>query len=139
MKGLPTLAGGIEADKIEPALQKYLHFRRVYNDDGTMFSHSKIVCVDKKLMYVGSDNAYPCYNEEHDVRVEDEKRVGTWVTSFFDPYWGKCTPPTNEVEHFKPGNIKDDKYLREKERCMTSECSIPEQSLDGRFCSCMQR
>jgi hypothetical protein len=29
MKGLPTLAGGIEADEIEPALQKYLHFKRV--------------------------------------------------------------------------------------------------------------
>lgn len=55
MKGLPTEAGGIPPDRVEGAIDKYLHIRRCLEDNGQMYSHSKIVCVDKKLMYVGSD------------------------------------------------------------------------------------
>lgn len=122
MLGLPSagglFGGGIPEDKIDIALSKYLHIQRVGKDNGQMYSHSKVVCVDKKLMYVGSDNAYPCYNEEHGVWVEDELRgpyyVGDWVNKFFDPYWGtKCTDPTDEKEWFEPGRDKDDRFKRE--------------------------
>lgn len=112
MKGLPSAAGGISDDQIEPALKQFLQFHRVENDDGTMFSHSKIVCVDRKLMYIGSDNAYPCYNEEHGVWVEDEQRVGKWIKNFFEPYWKDHShEPKDETEHFKPSS--DSVYMRE--------------------------
>lgn len=101
MAGLPEVAGGIPANKIDEALSKYLHFRRVMNDDGKFYSHSKIVCVDKKLMYVGSDNAYPCYNEEHGIWVEDGPTVGSWVEGFFKPYWKRCSEVSGEGEWFK--------------------------------------
>ena len=69
-----------------------------------MYSHSKIVCVDEKLMYVGSDNAYPCYNEEHGVWIEDKDAVGAWLEGFFEPYWTKhTTEPTDEKEYFDQG------------------------------------
>lgn len=98
---LPTL-GGIEESKIDEAMEKYLHFRRVMKDDGNYYSHSKIICVDKKLMYVGRDNAYPCYNEEHGIWVEEPKTVGAWIDGFFKPYWTKCSADvSNEVEFFK--------------------------------------
>ncbi|KAJ9654562.1 hypothetical protein H2201_008983 [Coniosporium apollinis] len=121
MLGLPSafglLGGGIPEDKIDAALSKYLHIRRVDKDNGHMYSHSKVVCVDKKLMYVGSDNAYPCYNEEHGVWVEDDSSesyyVGDWVNKFFDPYWGKCTEPKDEEEWFRPGRDKNDRFKRE--------------------------
>lgn len=102
MKGLPYGAGGIADKEIDGALQKYLHFKRVMKDDGHFFSHSKIVCVDKKLMYVGSDNAYPCYNEEHGIWVEDKKTIGKWLDGFFKPYWQRCTEPEakEETAHF---------------------------------------
>lgn len=116
--GLGAYGGGIPEDKIDAALADHLHIRRVGEDNGKMYSHSKVVCVDKKLMYVGSDNAYPCYNEEHGVWVEDEPRgpyyVGDWVNKFFDPYfWTKCTEPKGEEEWFRPGRDKNDRFKRE--------------------------
>ena len=74
--GLPKLLiGGIDESLIDKALTDFLH------------SHSKIVYVDKKLMYVGSDNSYSCSNEERGVWIEDEVNgpyhVGEWVNMFF--------------------------------------------------------
>jgi phosphatidylserine/phosphatidylglycerophosphate/cardiolipin synthase-like enzyme len=88
----------IEA-KVDAAL-KNLHLKRVLGDNGKMYSHSKIVCVDRKLMYVGSDNAYPCYNEEHGIWVEEPGKVGSWVKDFFDTYWLNSTDPGPENDWF---------------------------------------
>ena len=96
MKGLPTDEGGIPDKEIDTAMNTLLRFKRVLNDDGTMYQHSKIVCVDRKLMYLGSDNAYPCYNEEHGFWVEDKDTVKAWLDGYFKPYWGMCTEPTDE-------------------------------------------
>ena len=110
MNGLPSTAGGLPWDDIDGAIEKHLHFKRVMKDDGAMFSHSKIVCVDRKLMYVGSDNAYPCYNEEHGIWVENEATVGAWLKGFFDPYWKiKCEALTGEKEHFDQLKLSDPK------------------------------
>jgi hypothetical protein len=101
MKGIPTEAGGLPPEKVDEAVDKYLHIRRCLNDDGKMYSHSKIVCIDQKLMYVGSDNLYPCYNEEHGIWVEDgvsTSSVKDWVNGFYTTYWGKCKAITYDEE-----------------------------------------
>ena len=119
MLGLPTGVGGIPEKDIDNALSNLLHIRRVGKDDGNLYSHSKIVCVDKKLMYVGSDNLYPCYNEEHGIWVEDEVKgpyhVGSWINSFFGPYFKNCTEPKDEEEEkwFRPGGPADNRFKRE--------------------------
>lgn len=106
MLGIPDFAGGFpDTSAIDAALNTHLHIRGVSKDKGHLFSHSKIVYVDRKLMYVGSDNAYPCYNEEHGVWVEDGTTVGNWLKDFFTSYWARCTEPTGEKEHFK--KLKD--------------------------------
>ena len=120
MLGLISAAGGVSEKQIDKALKECLHIRRVGKDDGRTYSHSKIVCVDKKLMYVGSDNMYPCYNEEHGVWVEDGKNgpypVADWINTFFDPYFNKrCTEPTDadEDEWFRKGGKADKRFYRE--------------------------
>jgi hypothetical protein len=121
MLGLPKLLiGGISEADIDRALTDFLHIRRSGADNGLLYSHSKIVCVEKKLMYVGSDNLYPCYNEEHGVWVEDEaggsQHVGEWVDKFFDPYFfTKCTLPNDDAEEkwFLPDGPADKRFKRE--------------------------
>jgi hypothetical protein len=97
MLGLPEFK--TSQASVDAALKNF-HVKRVLDDKGTIYSHSKIVCVDRKLMYVGSDNAYPCYNEEHGVWVVEEGKVGSWVKGFFNPYWDNCTDPGEENEWF---------------------------------------
>jgi len=98
MKGLPAEMGGIPGEQVEGAVNKYLHIRRCLEDNGQMYSHSKIVCVDKKLMYVGSDNLYPCYNEEHGIWVEDDATVKAWFNGFYKKYWGRCKAVSDDEE-----------------------------------------
>ena len=94
VKGLPQGdGGGIPYKHVNSAIDRFLHIKRVMNDDGKAFSHSKIVCVDAKVMYIGSDNAYPSYNEEHGIWVDDKGSIGSWLKTFFEPYWAKCTTP----------------------------------------------
>lgn len=49
--------------------------------------HCKLVCADEKVMYVGSDNAYPSYNEEHGIWHEDETAIKEWKDKFWTTLW----------------------------------------------------
>ncbi|KAK3312683.1 hypothetical protein B0H66DRAFT_378894 [Apodospora peruviana] len=49
--------------------------------------HAKTMCVDREAVYVGSDNAYPHYNEEFGCWVEDRAIVDSFLTGFFDGLW----------------------------------------------------
>lgn len=60
--------------------------RRI-TDDASMMNHCKVLCTDKKLMYVGSDNYYPSYNEEHGIWVDDPEAVTKWWESYWVPRW----------------------------------------------------
>jgi hypothetical protein len=99
---LPTSYGGIHHSQIDGLVDSMVHFKRTgTTDDGeehNLYSHSKIVCVDRKLMYVGSDNAYPCYNEEHGIWVEDQMTINTWLDGFFINYWEACKTPLDLAE-----------------------------------------
>jgi phosphatidylserine/phosphatidylglycerophosphate/cardiolipin synthase-like enzyme len=98
MQILPTRRGGIEANQIDDALNSFLHIKRTGNtksDDKLedLYNHSKVVVVDGKVMYVGSDNIYPSYNEEHGVWVDDQPTIDGWLGGFFDPFWRMCKEP----------------------------------------------
>ena len=97
MGGLPKGAGDITWAQIDEALKTKLHFHRIGKDDGTLWCHSKIVCVDEKVMYVGSDNIYPSYNEEHGVWIEDQKTISKWIDGYWSTLWDhESTEPENE-------------------------------------------
>ena len=102
MNILPYKYGGVDTDKIDGLVDNLVHFKRTGTSDDTkdhdLYSHSKIVCVDGKLMYVGSDNAYPSYNEEHGVWFEDPNQINSWLEGFFVDYWKACKTPNDLVE-----------------------------------------
>ena len=109
MNILPRKYGGVDSNKIDHLVDNLVHFRRTGTSDDQknpghdLYSHSKIVCVDGKLMYVGSDNAYPSYNEEHGVWFEDPAQINAWLNGFFADYWGRCKVPNDLTE---PGKGK---------------------------------
>jgi hypothetical protein len=101
MNVLPTKYGGVPFPQIDELVDSRVHFKRTgvtTDKKDTLYSHSKIVCVDRRLMYVGSDNAYPCYNEEHGVWMGDSAKIGGWLDDFFVPYWKECKTPDDLVE-----------------------------------------
>jgi hypothetical protein len=99
MQNLPYQFGGIDPAKIDLAIDTLLHFKRTstsaLGDSKTdLYLHSKVVAVDRKVMYVGSDNAYPSYNEEHGVWIEDQGTIDGWLDGFFVDFWNMCSDPT---------------------------------------------
>ncbi|OAL38908.1 hypothetical protein AYO20_01659 [Fonsecaea nubica] len=62
------------------------------------YNHCKIVCVDGRLLYVGSDNAYPSFNEEHGVWIEDAAEVDSWKKKFWNGMEARAVVPTDEPE-----------------------------------------
>lgn len=50
--------------------------------NASWFNHCKTVCVDRRLLYIGSDNTYPIYTEGHGCWIEDEKTIEAWFQSF---------------------------------------------------------
>lgn len=69
---------------------KWLTIKRIdwpYGKPGPDSIHTKTICVDGELLYVGSDNLYPSYNEEHGIWVDHEKTVKDWLGGFWKPLW----------------------------------------------------
>ncbi len=92
----PTWFGSFMAEKdVDRVVQNKFHVKRVLKNDGQEYCHNKIVMVDDALMYVGSDNAYPCYNEEHGVWVDDKKTIQEWKTSYWQGLWDWSTDATD--------------------------------------------
>jgi phosphatidylserine/phosphatidylglycerophosphate/cardiolipin synthase-like enzyme len=66
-----------------------------------MFNHNKVYCVDKKLLYIGSDNPYPNYNEEHGIWIDDAKAITGWYDANFSLRW---TSERTKVADMSPGD-----------------------------------
>lgn len=81
----------IDEKRVDEVIQNRLHVKRIIKNDGEHYCHNKIVMVDDKLMYVGSDNAYPCYNEEHGVWIDHEDTIKNWKKDYWDGLWDWCT------------------------------------------------
>ena len=75
-----------------------------------MWAHSKLVCIDEKLMYVGSDNIYPNYNEEHGIWHEDKSTTSAWLKDYWGPLWERHSGEPEEEDTFNFGNYAS-KYL----------------------------
>ena len=58
--------------------------------DGKRYNHCKVTYVDGKLLYVGSDNTYPNYNEEHGIWIEDQPAIESWRTTCFERRWSQA-------------------------------------------------
>jgi len=100
MQNLPYQYGGIDASKIDTVLDTLLHFKRTSTSKNAkghdLYNHSKVVVVDRKIMYVGSDNAYPGYNEEHGVWIDDQQTIDNWLDGFLVDFWKICQEPTDK-------------------------------------------
>ncbi|PMD12686.1 hypothetical protein NA56DRAFT_712856 [Hyaloscypha hepaticicola] len=83
---------------IDKVVDEKFQVRRALGDTTYYYNHSKIVCVDDKMLYVGSDNAYPSYNEEHGAWIEDAAEVSSWKTKFWDQMWDRAVPTNDEPE-----------------------------------------
>lgn len=78
---------------------QYFQVKRVMKGDegnNVHYQHSKIVCIDDRIMYCGSDNAYPSYNEEHGIWIEDEPTIQAWKEKFWNELWENRTFVTDE-------------------------------------------
>ncbi|KIV77246.1 hypothetical protein PV11_09059 [Exophiala sideris] len=67
--------------------------KRIMGNDGSVGAHNKVVCVDRTLLYVGSDNAYPQYNEQHGIWIEEQTNIDAWFSGYFDKAWERAVRP----------------------------------------------
>jgi phosphatidylserine/phosphatidylglycerophosphate/cardiolipin synthase-like enzyme len=71
---------------------------------GERFNHCKVTSVDGKLLYVGSDNAYPNYNEEHGIWIDDEAAITAWRTDNFEKRWSDAWSVAADLTATAPVN-----------------------------------
>jgi hypothetical protein len=86
---LPYYGSFIPAEQVDDAIKNHLKFKRIGKNNGAVYCHNKIVCVDQQLLYVGSDNLYPCYNEEHGVWIDDPDTIKSWKETYWDGLWDR--------------------------------------------------
>lgn len=86
VKQLPRDAAAMQA-----AVAKLVHYQRVLpeskDNTSAAVQHSKFVCVDQQLAYIGSDNAYPSYNLEVGMWVDDAAALKALVSDYWTPLW----------------------------------------------------
>lgn len=83
----------MDASAADELVRKWFWVRRIGSDLGPNSIHTKTVCVDEQLLYVGSDNLYPSYNEEHGIWVDDKAALLDWNEGFWKPMWSKLKTP----------------------------------------------
>jgi len=84
LKVLPVTT---RAEDVEDIVRDRLRLKRVRNGDVHQLMHAKTLCVDRSLLYIGSDNPYPAYNEEFGCWVEEPGYVESWFKGFYDGAW----------------------------------------------------
>lgn len=90
VRGLDTSLTEEAADEL---VRKWMVVRRIGSRFGPNSIHTKTLCVDEQIVYVGSDNLYPSYNEEHGIWVDDKATVSDWVENFWKAMWPKLDTP----------------------------------------------
>ncbi|KAK9412824.1 putative PLD phosphodiesterase domain-containing protein [Seiridium unicorne] len=86
---LMTLDDQLTAKKCGDTVDKKLQLKRVEakKTHGTGIVHTKTYCIDHDLLYIGSDNLYPSYNEEHGIWLEDQAAISSWGEGFWEKLW----------------------------------------------------
>ena len=82
----PAFAQGGKFDKWFDARCKIKRVAR----DASRYNHCKVTSVDGKLLCIGSDNAYPNYNEEHGIWIDDESAIKAWYDTYFKLRWDQA-------------------------------------------------
>lgn len=88
---------------------KWFKIRRIgkpYGDAGPNSIHTKTVCIDKQLLYVGSDNIYPSYNEEHGIWIDEKLALADWVDNYWNVVWSNSS--TAVKDDFKVSDFPTD-------------------------------
>ncbi|KAK0616218.1 hypothetical protein B0T14DRAFT_604565 [Immersiella caudata] len=96
LRGLDTKLTDAEAAAL---VGSYLEIRRIgkpWGAGGPNSIHTKTICVDEELLYVGSDNLYPSYNEEHGIWVDDKPAVQGWIKDYWNVLWVKYAKVVKE-------------------------------------------
>ncbi|HKP74057.1 MAG TPA: hypothetical protein VJT67_00880 [Longimicrobiaceae bacterium] len=93
MEGM-RMAGELPPGFDVPRAVARVAYARVEQNPGNprYANHSKLTLVDDALAYVGSDNAYPCYNQEHGLWVDDPAGVTALVGGFWNGLWKFASP-----------------------------------------------
>ena len=78
---------------IDKVIDEQFIVKRALGNGLQWYNHCKIVCVDDRLLYIGSDNAYPSYNEEHGVWIEDAAEVESWKKKFWNEMEARAVVP----------------------------------------------
>jgi hypothetical protein len=98
MKGMANsrLAGCFRTkeSEVDGVIEELFKVKRVLTNSEALYNHSKVVSVDQKLLYIGSDNAYPCYNEEHGIWVEHKPSIDAWYTGYWKYLWANSSAPS---------------------------------------------
>lgn len=93
MTGMKFLGDIHPKGEISDLVNKRVTYRRVDpNASNTHGNHSKLVVVDDAVCYVGSDNAYPSYNEEFGVWIDDATAISSLVSQYWDALWNFSQP-----------------------------------------------
>ncbi|MCJ1385496.1 hypothetical protein MMC17_008619 [Xylographa soralifera] len=71
----------VSSGEVDELVEIKFEVKRVLTNS-LWFNHCKVVCVDRRMMYIDSDNTYPNYNEEHGCWIEDEETVDAWFSDF---------------------------------------------------------
>jgi phosphatidylserine/phosphatidylglycerophosphate/cardiolipin synthase-like enzyme len=85
-RGKDMLPVVTNVDDVEKIVKERFLVKRI-STVHTVNMHAKLVCVDRSLLYVGSDNQYPHYNEEFGCWVEDEEHIDSFFKEFYDGIW----------------------------------------------------
>jgi phosphatidylserine/phosphatidylglycerophosphate/cardiolipin synthase-like enzyme len=95
-KVIPLVQGldsSLTKDAADDLVRKWMVVRRIGSGFGPDSIHTKTVCVDEQLLYIGSDNLYPSYNEEHGIWVDDKATVSDWVKNYWKAMFDELPVP----------------------------------------------
>ncbi|MEN3331001.1 MAG: hypothetical protein V7641_366 [Blastocatellia bacterium] len=96
MQGMLFLGYINPAGSIENTINKFLALKRIdNNNNGDHANHSKMVIVDDSVCYIGSDNAYPSYNEEFGLWIDDQPSIASFITDYWNGLWEFANPSTD--------------------------------------------
>ncbi len=93
MAGMRTLGYINPSGDIPSLIQEFLVYKRIAASNAGLGNHSKLVIVDDAVCYIGSDNAYPCYNQEFGIWIDDQTSINALVNGFWDPSFSFAQPP----------------------------------------------
>lgn len=94
MNGMQILGYISPTDSISDIITNFFSYRRIDNSTTAPQhgNHAKLVVVDDAICYIGSDNAYPSYNEEFGVWIDDEASISSFIQGYWNDLWAFAQP-----------------------------------------------